>query len=98
MNDLEEALTGALNNPQLMEQITAMAQNLSQEGPPSGLDPKLLQGLSGMMQQSSIDRDQQALLNALRPYLSQSRVHKLERAMRAAGLAGAATAFLGVGR
>lgn len=97
MNDLEETLSAALNNPQLMEQITAMAQNLSQESAP-GLDPKLLQGLGSMMQQSSIDPDQQALLNALRPYLSQNRVHKLERAMRAAGLAGAATAFLGVGR
>ncbi len=37
--------------------------------------------------QTGIDRNQKALLCALRPYLSTPRVEKLEKAMRAAKLA-----------
>ena len=40
---------------------------------------------------------QQALLSALNPYLTRDRISRLERAMRAAKLAGMATAFLGGG-
>jgi hypothetical protein len=43
------------------------------------------------------DSHQQALLKALRPYLGQDRLIRLERAMRAARLAGAASAFLNAG-
>ena len=39
--------------------------------------------------------EQKALLAALSPYISGSRIHKLEKAMRAAKLAGVATSFLG---
>ena len=43
------------------------------------------------------DTDQQTLLAALSPYLSQNRVKKLENAMRAAKMARLASAFLGNG-
>ena len=39
--------------------------------------------------------NQKALLQALAPYLSSGRIHKLEKAMRAAKLAGMASSFLG---
>ena len=61
------------------------------------VDPNLLRSLSSMTRQGGIDQNQQALLKALSPYLSQSRVNKLERAMRAAKMAGLASAFLNSG-
>lgn len=61
------------------------------------IDPNLLRSLSSMTRQGGIDQNQQALLKALSPYLSQSRVNKLERAMRAAKMAGLASVFLNSG-
>ena len=61
------------------------------------IDPNLLRSLSNMTRQGGIDQNQQALLKALSPYLSQNRVNKLERAMRAAKMAGLASAFLNSG-
>jgi len=62
---------------------------------PNGLDINMLQKVAGIAQRSNIDRNQQALLKALSPYLSKSRIEKLEKAMRAAKIAGLATTVLG---
>lgn len=59
------------------------------------IDPSMLQKLSGLAGQSSIDKNQRNLLAALRPYLSSERISKLEKAMRAARMANMASAFLG---
>lgn len=111
MSELEEKLGAVLNNPQLMQQIFSMAQSLGsasyqsepiQKEEPSAkplpnLDPKILQNIAGLANQGSVDAHQKALLSALSPYLSQSRVGKLERAMRAARMATAASQFLSAG-
>lgn len=112
MSEMEEKLGAILNNPQMMQQILSMAQALgggqkqeaepvrAQEPPPSplpDLDPKMLQGLAGLARSNGVDQNQQALLHALSPYLSRDRVGKLERAMRAARMAGAASAFFNSG-
>ena len=105
MSELEEKLGALLSNQQLMQQVAAMAQAMGKSPPPSPQtqqtpslpDPALMQGIAGMMQKSGVDSDQQALLHALAPYLSPGRIAKLERAMRAARLAGAASAFLKLG-
>lgn len=110
MSEMEEKLGAILSNPQLMQQIMSMAQALGsspeprQEAPkqpePSpmpNLDPKMLQSLAGMAQRSNVDNNQQALLKALSPYLSRGRISKLERAMRAARMAGMASSFLNSG-
>lgn len=109
MSELEEKLGAVLSNPQMMQQIMNLAQSLgnqsAKEAPPNmqpqntvpSIDPKLLQGIAGIANQNGIDPHQQALLQALCPYLSQQRVSKLERAMRAARMAGAASAFLNSG-
>ena len=111
MSEMEEKLGAILNNPQMMQQIMAMAQAMGggqqqrQEerkpeptpAPIPNFDPKMLQSLAGMAQQNGVDQNQQALLRALSPYLSRERVSKLERAMRAARMAGAASAFLNSG-
>ena len=108
MEDMESKLGAILNNPEMMQQIMAFAQNFSQkddspkqEASPSEspffpqIDPSMLQKISGMAQNSKIDNNQQLLLQALRPYISNRRVYKLERAMRAAKMAGMASVFLG---
>lgn len=60
------------------------------------IDPKLLRSLAAAGQ-SGVDPSQQALLQALSPYLSPHRISKLERAMQAAKLAKLASGFLNAG-
>ena len=107
MSELEERLNSLLSNPQLMQQIASMAQAMGSEqqnkppeqpeAPLPSFDPKLLQTMAQTVGQSGIDSNQKSLLQALSPYLSSQRVRKLERAMQAARLAGAASAFLNAG-
>lgn len=102
MDALEEKLGSILNDPQTMQKLMHMAQSLGAAGEPGGeeagpalQDMASLQKLSGLARQGSIDREQQALLNALSPYLSRQRIRKLENAMRAAKMAKLASRFFG---
>lgn len=61
------------------------------------LDAAALGKLMGLAGQSGIDANQRALLRALSPYLSRDRIHRLERAMRAAKAARLASSVLGQG-
>ena len=110
MSELEEKLGSVLSNPQLMQQIMAMAQTLGNQNPApkppekqeipgaaNGVDPAVLQKLAGILNQRGTDGNQKALLRALSPYLGRDRMARLERAMGAAAMAGAASAFLGAG-
>jgi len=108
MDGMEEKLNAILGNPQMMQQIMSMAQAMGQTETPQneppqqnnapGLDIAMIQKLSGIAKQSSIDKNQQNLLRALSPYLSRERIVKLEKAMRAAKIAGiASTALAGSG-
>ena len=108
MSELEEKLNSLLSNPQLMQQIASMAQSMSSAAPapqaetrPSqtlpNTDTPNLQGIFQVANQAGVDHNQQALLHALSPYLSSSRIQKLERAMRAAKMADLASLFLNSG-
>ena len=106
MSELEERLNALLSNPQLMQQIATMAQAMGsgsaeQAEPqmPAGpaMDPQMIQTMAQAIGNTGVDNNQKALLHALRPYLSSHRVQKLERAMQAAKLAGAASGFLSAG-
>lgn len=105
MAELEDKLGAVLNNPQLMQQIMSMAQSLGQQSSPppspepqmSGFDPALLQKVAEIASAAGGDDQQRALLCALGPYLSRDRISRLEKAMQAAHLAKAASAFLGSG-
>lgn len=112
MDDLEEKLNTVLANPQMMQQLMSMAQNLGLGNPPApqpepaqtvqppplqGIDLSMLQKFSGIAKNSSIDQNQTNLLHALSPYLTGDRIGRLEKAMRAAKMAKFATAFLGQG-
>lgn len=106
MDNMQQKLDSILADPDMMQKIMSLARSIGQ--PPQeqlaqpkpklpAFDPALLQDLAGAMQQSGIDGNQQALLNALCPYLSRERIGKLERAMQAAKLARVATTLLGNG-
>ncbi len=103
MEDMESQLGAILGNPQIMQQIMSIAQNFQteeNENPPSAdfapeLDLAIIQKITSFIGKTGIDSQQKALLHALGPYLSGNRIQKLEKAMRAAKLAGMASAFLG---
>lgn len=113
MDTMEEKLNSILGNPQMMQQIMAMAQSMGQsqespkaepkpEPPPQPVmsnlpDAAMLQKIYGLAKQSGIDKNQQALLKALGPYLTNERIRKLEKAMRAAKIAALASTALGSG-
>lgn len=109
MAELEEQITQVMNDPQLMAQIMSLAQSfggqVSQQEQntqsDSGaamfpdMDPGMLKKLSGFAGKANIDSNQRALLQALRPYVGGHRIQRLERAMRAAKMAGFATSLMG---
>ena len=110
-NNLEEKLGAILSDPQMMQKIQSMAQSLnlsspaepassapsSQEHTAPNIDLAMVQKLSGLAGQTGIDKNQQTLLSALSPYISQNKVAKLENAMRAAKMAKLASSFMGSG-
>ena len=109
MDEMEDKLGAILNNPQMMQQIMSMAQafgSQQQDSQPLSesfpslpvADLGLIQKISGLARQSSIDKREQALLGALREYLSHDRITKLEKAMRAAKMAKLAASALGSGQ
>ena len=106
MDDFENKLGQILGNPEMMGKIMAMAQSFGGQEPAPEAPPQpettipefdfaTVQKLTGLMGKAGVDNRQKALLTALSPYVSSHRVHKLEKAMRAAKLAGVATTFLG---
>lgn len=112
MDEMEDKLGAILGNPDMMKQIMSMAQSLGQSQPPEqhkeeppappqmsvpDIDPAAIQKIMGFASKSGIDRNEQALLKALSPYLTKQRLSKLEKAMRAAKLAKAASSAIGSG-
>lgn len=107
MSELDDKLNSILGNPQMMQQIMTLAQSMNKpeaapppppkpSAPPDApLDPAMLSRIAGLMQRGTIDKDQKLLLQALKPYLSGQKLQKLERAMRAAKMAGIASDVVG---
>ena len=107
MENMESQLNAILGNPQMMQQIMSIAQNFQTEAEPqppqADITPEIdfatIQKITSFIGKTGIDNRQSALLQALGPYLSSQRIQKLEKAMRAAKLAGMASTFLGnIGR
>ena len=103
MEDMESKLGAILSNPQMMQQIMSIAQNFQSSSEPQpppentapAIDLSSVQKITSLIGKTGIDSHQKALLQALGPYLSSGRIQKLEKAMRAAKLAGMASVFLG---
>ena len=97
---LEQAIGAVLQDPQQLQKIFALAQSLGLS-PPEAAAPPAEQtpedrgsALRALLQQAGkLDRRQENLLNALKPFLKPERREKVDRAMQAARisrLAGAA--------
>ncbi len=113
MDDIENKLNSILGDPQMMAKIMSMAQQLGggmnappppspppppqQAEMPVGFDIGTISKLAGFANAARIDNKEQALLCALGAYLPNERISRLEKAMRAAKLAGLASSFLGSG-
>ena len=100
MSEFEDRLNSILNDPDRMEQITSMAKSLmgtdeqapnppkTHAGKESGifetLDPGMLGRLAKVMGGGTQSDEKQALLEAMKPFLSTKRREKMERAMHLA--------------
>lgn len=107
MDNMEQMLSSVMNDPETMSKIMAFAQSLGgsapspkqEQEPPQNampdIDINMLKKLSGIAGKTGIDANQRALLSALRPYIGQHRLSRLERAMQAAKMAGMVTGLMG---
>ena len=101
MNELEEQINRVLNDPEQLEQITRLARSFMGEEtapiPPSPSlpDAETISRLRTLM--SDPGGQERALIEAMKPYLSEKRRGKLDKAMRIARLAGLARRALGEG-
>ena len=98
MDELEDKLNSILSDPGQMEKIAGLARTLmggagpeaAPEVPPGvapGLDPGLLGRIAKAMRGGGDGGREQALLAAMRPYLSEKRRGKMDRALQLARLA-----------
>ena len=105
MADLQEQLNSILSDPDAMAQIASLAQSLGMSAaeepkpePPAagGLDPELLGRIAPLLRQlnQSESGEAAAFLRALRPFLSEKRRAKVERAAQLARLIHLGKTFL----
>ena len=97
---MQQIMSMAQSLGQSAPQATAPPPPPQQESVPAAapampdLDPAALGKIMSLAGSTNIDRNQKALLRALEPYLTRQRLQKLEKAMRAARLANAASSLL----
>ena len=101
MSELEEQINRILSDPGQMEKLTGLASLLmggegesAAPAPAPAPDPGLLQKLGGALAGGEAGRET-ALLEAMRPWLSEKRQHKMDRAMKLAKMARIARIALG---
>lgn len=95
MSDFEDKLNKLLNDPKEMERFAGFAKSLMGGGEPEQEnvpvpDAGMLKKISGLMSGGSRSSKDEKLLEAMKPYLSERRRSKMDRAMKIARLAGLA--------
>lgn len=93
MDGLEDKLNAILSDPDAMGRISEMAKSLF--GEKSGEEPReissgdesLLKRAAGLLRGNSMRADESAVFDALRPFLSDERRARLDRAIKIARLA-----------
>lgn len=113
MNQLQDQLNAILNDPDMMKQVQQLAQSMqpsaaqkekapqendgnAQAGSPQ-IPTDMLKFAMELAGQSGMDKHQQALLAAMKPYLGVEKANRLKSAMEAAHLAQLASMFIGGG-
>ena len=96
MAEFEEKLQSILGNPELMGQIMSMAGAMNQQPPPppppqqsTGLpfDPVAMGGMMQMLNATQLEPRQRQLIQALRGFVPDDRLVRLEKAMQASLIA-----------
>ena len=96
MAEFEEKLQSILGNPELMGQIMSMAGSLNQQPappppqqPPTGLpfDPGAMAGMMQLLKATQLEPKQHQLIQALRGFVPDDRLVRLEKAMQASLIA-----------
>jgi hypothetical protein len=105
VSELEDRLNSILSDPEQMARIQNLAQSLmggeggaaaaSSSGSGGEAESALLGKLSSLLGQQGGDAEKRALLEAMKPYLSEKRRSKLDRAMRLTRLARVARLAMG---
>ena len=93
MAEFEDKLNSILSNPELMGQIMTMAGSMNQPPPPPKpqsplpFDPAAMAGMMQMLKATQLDQKQRQLLQALRGFVPEDRLVRLEKAMQASLIA-----------
>ena len=99
MAEFEDKLNSILSNPELMGQIMSMAGAMNQQAPPPppppkmqssmGLpfDPGAMAGMMQMLKATQLEPKQRNLIQALRGFVPDDRLVRLEKAMQASLIA-----------
>lgn len=111
MSELEDRLNSILSDPEQMARISSLAQSLmgggAEESAPTGDLSGLAEALGGKDGENALlgklgsllgqsgDADKRALLEAMKPYLSEKRRGKLDRAMKLTRMARLARLAMG---
>ena len=107
MAEFEEKLQSILGNPELMGQSMTMAGAMNQQQPPpppppqpqTGLpfDPGAMAGMMQMLKATQLEPRQRQLIQALRGFVPDDRLVRLEKAMQASLIAKFASAAMNQG-
>ena len=108
MAEFEDKLNSILSNPDLMGQIMAMAGSMNQQPPPppppqptgfGGMpfDPGAMAGMMQMLKATQLEPKQRQLVQALRCFVPDDRLVRLEKAMQASLIAKFASAAMNQG-
>ena len=109
MAEFEDKLSSILANPELMGQIMSMAGSLNQQQnapppppPPTPFgsmpfDPGAMAGMMQMLKATQLEPRQRQLVQALRGFVPEDRLVRLEKAMQASLIAKFASAAMNQG-
>lgn len=106
MDDFGDKLNAILNDPAALSRIGELAKSVmggeseKHEGSEQEIDPGLIKRVMGLLKRNGVKSEERALLEAMKPFLSERRREKMDKAMklaRLAGLAGIAAAEFRLG-
>ena len=108
MAEFEDKLNSILSNPDIMSQILSMAGSMNQQNtpPPSPtpanfgampFDPGAMAGMMQMLKATQLEPRQRQLIQALRGFVPEDRLVRLEKAMQASLIARFASAAMNQG-
>lgn len=105
MDDFGDKLNSILNDPAALSRIGELAKSVmggdqETKGEEPELDPGLISRVMSLMNRKGVKSEERALLEAMKPFLSERRREKMDKAIklaRLASLAGIAASELGLG-